>query len=379
VTDRLGRGFVLTLALLTSVAFLYMIRGFLMTLLLAAIFAALAYPLYRRVVRLLGGRKTLASIVLLLLLVLVVVGPVLTLLGVVATEAARIATEAKVRSPEFAAQLEALQVRWQHLPIYERLEPFFGQAVSKTSELLATLGGYLLARAQQATMGTVSFVFSFFIMLYAMFYFFIDGPELLGAIRAYIPLAASDADRVLDRFVSVTRATLKGVLLIATIQGTINGIAFGIIGIDGAVFWAVLMIVLSVIPVIGSAIIWVPTVGYLLIMGDFGRALVLLAFCGLVSGTVDSVLRPRLVGRDTQMHDLLIFCSTLGGLQLFGPVGFIVGPVLAAVFLTVWHIVRTTFQTSVTEIDAVALPPASSAANPEASIAAPNLPAKSTE
>jgi predicted PurR-regulated permease PerM len=143
----------------------------------------------------------------------------------------------------------------------------------------------------------------------------------------------------------VTRATLKGVLLIATIQGTINGFAFWLVGIDGAVFWGVLMIVLSIIPVVGGAIVWVPAAGYLLLTGQFAKAGVLFVVCGLLAGSIDNVLRPRLVGRDTQMHDLLIFCSTLGGLDVFGPQGFIVGPILAALFLTVWDIFAVAFRT----------------------------------
>lgn len=345
MTDRLSRVFVVLLALTTTAAFVVMVRGFLMTLLMAAIFAGLFRPLYVRLVRLCGGREALAALLTLLVLVVAVVGPALALLGVVASEAVRVASSAGTRAPEVSAQITAVVARWQDLPIYARIEPYLDQAVAKAGELLAGLGKFMLGRAQQATLGTVSFFFSVFLFLYSMFYFFTDGPTMLRRLRAHVPLPEGDADRILDRFVSVTRATLKGVLLIATIQGTINGIAFWLVGVDGALFWGVLMIVLSIIPVLGGAIVWVPVVGYLLLTGHFGKAAVLLVVCGLIAGSIDNVLRPRLVGRDTQMHDLLIFCSTIGGLDLFGPPGFIVGPILAALLLTVWDICAATFRT----------------------------------
>lgn len=345
MTERLSRTFVVILAVATTAAFVHMVRGFLMTLLMAAIFAGLLRPLFVRLVRLCRGRETLAAVFTLLLLVVAVVVPALALLGVVASEAVRVASSAGTRVPEVSAQVSIVVARWQDLPIYSTVEPYLGQAVAKVGELLAGLGTFLLGRLQKATLGTVAFFFSVFLTLYSMFYFLTDGPTMLRRLRAHVPLPEADADRILDRFLSVTRATLKGVLLIATIQGTINGFAFWLVGIDGAVFWGVLMIVLSIIPVVGGAIVWVPAAGYLLLTGQFAKAGVLFVVCGLLAGSIDNVLRPRLVGRDTQMHDLLIFCSTLGGLDVFGPQGFIVGPILAALFLTVWDIFAVAFRT----------------------------------
>ena len=143
---------------------------------------------------------------------------------------------------------------------------------------------------------------------------------------------------MLDRFLSVTRATVKGTLLIGVVQGTINGIGFWVVGLPAPAFWGAVMIILSVVPAIGGALIWVPAAVWLVVTGRVGQAVVLFIVCGAVSGSVDNVLRPRLVGRDTKMPDLLILISTLGGLGFFGAVGFIVGPLVAALFLTLWEI-----------------------------------------
>jgi predicted PurR-regulated permease PerM len=196
----------------------------------------------------------------------------------------------------------------------------------------------------QTTRGTVVFFFHFFILLYAMFWFLMDGSAMLRAIVGYMPMREADKQRMLDRFVSVTRATLKGTLLIGALQGTLAGLAFWIVGIQGAVFWGTIMIVLSVVPAVGAALVWVPAVIVLAALGSWLKAIVLAVFCGLVVGSIDNVLRPRLVGRDTQLHDLMILFSTLGGIFVLGPVGFIVGPIIAALFVTIWAIIGQAFK-----------------------------------
>jgi predicted PurR-regulated permease PerM len=149
---------------------------------------------------------------------------------------------------------------------------------------------------------------------------------------------------LLERFVSVTRATLKGAMLIAMIQGTLAGLAFWVAGVPAAAFWGTCMVVLSIIPAVGSGLVWVPTVIYLFLVGRFAAGLGLLLWCALVVGTVDNFLRPKLIGRDARMSDLMILLSTLGGILFLGPVGFLVGPIIAALFVTTWQIYGEVFQ-----------------------------------
>jgi predicted PurR-regulated permease PerM len=192
--------------------------------------------------------------------------------------------------------------------------------------------------------GTAAFLLNLFVMAYAMFFFFRDGRKIIDKIFYYMPLNHEDEERLLERLRSVTRATIKGTLVIGIIQGALAGLAFWVAGIDGAAFWGTMMAVLSIVPGIGAALVWVPAVIYLFITGQTITAVLLLAWCAAVVGTIDNILRPALVGKDAQMPDLLILIGTLGGLFLFGPIGFIVGPIVCALFLTVWEIYGTTFK-----------------------------------
>jgi predicted PurR-regulated permease PerM len=166
---------------------------------------------------------------------------------------------------------------------------------------------------------------------------------------AYLPLKEADKQHMLGQFVSVTRATLKGTILTGAAQGVMGGLAFWVVGIDGAIFWGTVMTVLSIVPGIGSALVWAPAAIILMTTGEVWRGIGLAAFGGIVIGSIDNLLRPLLVGHDTQMHELMIFFSTLGGLLMFGVMGFIVGPILAALFVTVWEMFAVAFQGSIEE------------------------------
>ncbi len=146
------------------------------------------------------------------------------------------------------------------------------------------------------------------------------------------------------RLLSVSKATLRGTLLIGVIQGTINNLGFWVVGRPAPMFWGVVMIVLSVVAAVGGALVWVPAAVLLALTGSWGRALVLVTICGAVSGTVDNLLRPRFVGRGTEMPDLLILISTLGGIGFFGATGFIVGPLVAACCITLWEILAEAYR-----------------------------------
>ncbi len=171
------------------------------------------------------------------------------------------------------------------------------------------------------TRGTVTFVFHFFLMLYTMFFLLMDGRSMLRALLNHLPLNDDDREQMTSRFMSVTRATVKGTIIIGIIQGGLAGLAFRVVGIPDALFWSLVMVVLSILPAIGGALVWVPACIILAANGEVMKAVLLAAFCALIVGSVDNLLRPRLVGRDTKMHDLVILFSTLGGILAFGPVG----------------------------------------------------------
>ncbi|WP_022664579.1 AI-2E family transporter [Desulfospira joergensenii] len=342
--DLIQPSFLLVLVFFISALFLMMIKAFLMAIFLAGIFSALAHPFYRRVNRWMGGRKTLASAATVLVITLIVLLPLSGLLGIVTAQAVKVGQSA---TPWVQGQLSspALFSSWlEHLPFYETMEPFQETIFQKAGELAGAASTFFVNGLQAATMGTMNFIFTVSILLYTMFFFLMDGHGLLEKILFYMPLKDNDEQRLLKRFTSVARATIKGTAIIGIIQGGASGIAFAVAGIPSAVFWGAVMTVLSIIPGIGTALIWVPAAFWLASQGAWIKAFLLVLFCGLMVGSVDNFLRPRLVGKDTQMHDLLILFSTLGGISMFGIIGFIIGPIVAALFVTIWDIYGVVFK-----------------------------------
>ena len=346
---RFRQAFLLVVVGAITVAFVAMVQPFLLTILLAAIFAGVAYPIYHRLRRALRGHGAIAAVLTILLLLALVIAPLLTVLAAAANEALRVSETIRPRVQRFIDEPAELDRRIQDLPGYSVIQPYRGEIINKLGELIGSAGGFAFGLLSTTTRATVLFLFHLIVLLYTMFFFLVDGPRMLQVFLGYLPLNEADKQRMLDKFVSVTRATLKGTILIGAAQGMLGGVAFWAVGIDGAIFWGTVMTVLSIVPGIGGALVWVPAAIILAVTGDIGRAIGLAAFCGLIVGSIDNLLRPRLVGRDTQMHELLIFFSTLGGLMLFGAMGFIVGPILAALFVVAWELFGSAFRTALVE------------------------------
>ena len=356
---RFRQVFLLLLVTAISVAFVAMIRTFLLTILLAAIFTGLSYPVYQWLLGRFRGRPALTAIATLLLLLTLVIAPLLVVLGAAANEALRVTETLGPRLQQLVDQPSQLDSWLRGIPAYDRIAPYRAQILTKAGEVVGSLSAFLFAALSATTRATAVFIFQFFVLLYTMFFFLTDGPGLLRTVMAYLPLTEVDKERMLEKFVSVTRATLKGTILIGIAQGVLGGLAFWAVGLDGAIFWATVMTVLSIIPGVGGALVWLPAAIVLISTGEVWRGIALAAFCGLVVGSVDNLLRPRLVGKDIKMHELLIFFSTLGGLMLFGVTGFILGPILAALFVTAWEMFGTAFRSALAEPGSVAATPAS--------------------
>jgi predicted PurR-regulated permease PerM len=344
---NLRTAFVLLLVAAVSALFLAVAWPFLEPLLLGALLAGLFHPLYRWITRLVGGRQSLGAVLTLLVLFILVLGPVTAFLGIVVQQALSVSDQA---IPWLRQHLGAASTFNLHDWLVQRF-PALGDYVPSQEELLQhvgtaakSAGAFLVTVLSRMTATTAAFILNLFVMLYAMFFFFKDGKKILERIFYYLPLSDEDETRMLARFTSITRATIKGTVVIGIIQGMLAGIAFWMAGIQGAAFWGTIMTILSIVPGIGAALVWVPAVIILFINGQYVAATLLLAWCAAVVGTIDNFLRPALVGRDAKMPDLLILVGTLGGLFLFGPIGFIVGPIICGLFLTVWDIYGATFK-----------------------------------
>jgi predicted PurR-regulated permease PerM len=336
---RIGRGaFLLLLAIAISALFFRMVQGFVLALILAAVFAALAHPTYRKLLSLFQGRAGPAAALTLLLGTVLVVLPLMGFLTVVARQATDISAAAE---PWIARQIEqssTLERRLEGVPWLAELAPYQDQIVAKVSQLGGSVARFAVNRLATGTAGTAKFFLLLFVLLYAMFFFLQEGQGILERLRRYVPLPEADIDRMLGTFTSVTRASLKGTAVIGLVQGFLAGVAFGVAGIPGPAFWGLLIAVLALLPGLGPTIVWVPAVIFLAINGQYGTAIGLGVWCFAVVSTIDNFLRPWLMGKDTKMPDLLILLGTLGGLALFGAVGIIIGPIIAALFLTVWDL-----------------------------------------
>ena len=339
--------FVIILVVAVSALFLAVAWPFLKSLLLGALLAGLCHPLYRWITRLFGGRRSLGAIVPLVILFIVVAGPLSAFLGVVVQQALTVSNQAiPWVKQHFGAGSTFNAHDWlvHRFPVLADHVPSQEQLVESVGAVAKSIGGFLVTIASRMTATTAAFLLNLFVMVYAMFFFLKDGKKILEKIFYYLPLRDEDEGLMLQRFASITRATVKGTLVIGIIQGALAGVAFWVAGIDGAAFWGTIMAILSIVPGIGAALIWVPAVIYLIVAGQVLAGLLLFAWCAAVVGTVDNILRPILVGKDAKMPDLLILVGTLGGLFLFGPIGFIVGPIVCGLFLTVWEIYGATFK-----------------------------------
>jgi predicted PurR-regulated permease PerM len=213
----------------------------------------------------------------------------------------------------------------------------------KAGEGAKVVSSFIIKAIGKTSKGTFQTILMSFIMLYTLFFFLIDGPALMQRIKYLSPIKDEYEEQIIDKFVSITRATVKGTIIIGLIQGTIGGVTFAIFGVGSSIFWGTLMVILSIIPGIGSAIIWIPALIIKMVTGHIGQGIGIL-IGGIIISVSDNILRPILVGKDTKMHELMILFSTLGGIVLFGIVGFILGPILAAVFVTVTEIYASEYQ-----------------------------------
>jgi len=206
----------------------------------------------------------------------------------------------------------------------------------KTVDVLKVAANFFVKNLSALTGNTIVFFVEFAVMLYCLFYFLRDGKKLIETVTHYMPVDEQHMNTFISEFLVTSKATLKFTFIIGGIQGLMGGLIFYITGVDRALVWGVLMVGLSIVPAIGNSIIWAPAGIIMLLLGHVWQGIAILLFGAVVISSVDNLLRPILLGQDIQMHSLLIFLSTLGGIAAFGFSGFVLGPVVAAFFLVSW-------------------------------------------
>jgi predicted PurR-regulated permease PerM len=286
-------------------------------------------------------RPGLAAALTVLIIIAIVILPLVMIAASLVQEASGLF--AKIQSGEYNLGsyvqriLDALPAWATGLIERIKLTNFSALPESFTSSLMK--GGQALApQALSIGMNTFEFMIRLGIMLYLLFFLLRDGRALAEGIKQAIPLRGEQKAALFTRFADVVRATVKGGILVAMAQGMLGGIAFWFLGIHAALLWAVLMAFLSLIPAIGATLVWLPVAIYFLATGSIWQGVGLILYGVLVIGLVDNLLRPFLVGKGSKLPDYVVLISTLGGIEVFGLNGFVIGPLIAAMFMVSWEI-----------------------------------------
>lgn len=327
-----------------GVVVFFIFQPFLTAIVAAAILSVLFESTYRFFVRLFGGREIAGSFAACLAVALLIVTPIIFTLTLAVAEANNLyhtLGEAKTLDQMVGSTAEYFRGNKyvQYLVPAEALDPV------RITEDIKRLSENALGILQATYQSVTHFVFWVFVMFFTLFYLFIDGEKAFRYLTRLSPLKNEHEKLLADKFISISRATLKGTLVVGTTQGLLGGIAFWIAGVPSPAIWGLMMILLAMIPLIGSALIWVPAGIILLLLGSVWQGVFVLAFGFGVISVIDNIMRPRLVGKDTQMHPLMIFFAILGGISFFGLPGFVIGPILVSLFLALWEIYAIEFKT----------------------------------
>ncbi|TKI05791.1 AI-2E family transporter [Martelella alba] len=337
----LTKGFFILILLIATLAFLDVLAPYSSALLWSAILAIIFHPLYVRLRSWLGDRNGLASLLTVAVICLIVFVPLAVILSSLAVEFNAVYGKLQGNStvmPGIVADVMGHLPHWLRHFLVRHGMANAAEIQQQLSDLAMRGGQYLAGSVFLIGRGTFRFVLGFGIMLYLLFFLLKDGAYLVGLILEALPLSRFVKHHLLMKFAAVSRATVKGTVVVAVVQGALGGLAFSLTGIEGSLLWGSLMAFLSLIPAVGSAIIWVPAAIYLFASGMLWQAIFLVAFFVVVIGLIDNFLRPLLVGKDTKMPDYLILIATLGGMEVYGINGFVIGPLIAALFIACWNL-----------------------------------------
>lgn len=344
-TAKANLSFFVVLLVFVTIGFIATIMPWFGSVFWAVIFTVIFWPLHNRVLRMIPRFRNLAALITLILWIFLALIPLLLITGALIREIN--AFYELVRDGQFNIAVYSNVIidkmpDWVHnaLGYFEITD--LADIQAKVQASLANLSRTAANQAVALGQNTLWFFAALGVMLYAMFFFFRDGLKLIERIKYTIPLTNEYRNTLFERFTTVIKATVKGNILVAMVQGTLGGMIFAFLSVQGAVLWGVVMAFLSLLPAVGAALIWFPVAVYFLATGAIFKGVILTLFGVFVIGLTDNVLRPILVGKSTKLPDWLILISTLGGLSVFGINGFVIGPLLAALFIVCWQLFAET-------------------------------------
>jgi predicted PurR-regulated permease PerM len=335
----INRSVILILMVSVLIVFVPMIKLFFTPLLLACTFVALIFPLYVSLTKLLKGNRGISALICCFVLVMGLLTPCYFIGYLIIHQ---VQTLYQSLEPALKGFLNGdksdILAHVNGIPALSWLSQFDINWQGSALDTLKTIGTALAENANKMSRSVLEIIMSLVITVFIMFYLFIDGDKILKKIRQLVPIRVNYQDMIITRFLLVSRATIKGTLVIAGIQGSLGALILLLFGIKTWLLWGVVMIGLALIPILGAWLVLVPAGIIQIASGHVWQGIVILALSFGVVSTIDNILRPRLVGQGSRMHDLLIFFSTIGGLAMFGPIGVITGPVIMAFFVSIIEI-----------------------------------------
>jgi predicted PurR-regulated permease PerM len=334
----------LVLLVVLTVAFAWVVWPFYGGVFWGAVLALLVEPLYLQLLARMGGRRNVAALATVGIILVLVILPVTLISISLVREAAGMYHRIKSGQIDvgsyFSHFVAALPAWATELLAWLGVDDL-ATVQAKLTAAITQRGQAITARALDFGQDALDVIVAFAIAMYLLFFLLRDGTEIGREIRAAIPLEPVAKARLIERFTTVVRATVKGNVLMAAAQGTLGGLAFWALGVHAPILWAVVMGFLSLLPAVGAALIWAPVGVYLLVVGQVWQGIALILFGTFVISLVDNLLRPILVGKDTRLPDYVILVSTLGGLAVIGINGFVIGPLIAAMFIAAWQLLAT--------------------------------------
>ena len=321
---------------IVTILFLYLLQPFFFPIFWAAVIAGVFRPLYIRINGKLN-RPNLSTAILFLLIALIILLPAGIVGTLVFNESVQIYEKLSPDTKHMDRSIQRLINSIADNSLARLFHINKAMLIAKTTEVAQGITNYIFVHLTELTQNTLGLLVKFAIMLYTLFFFVRDGERFLRMVMKILPLGMGREKLLYERFIVTARSTLKVTLIIGGIQGTLGGIVFLVTDVEGALIWGLLMILMAIVPLVGCSIIWAPAGILMLLTGHIWEGILILAVGVLVISTVDNLLRPILIGQDVEMHPLLIFLSTLGGIILFGFSGFVIGPVITSLLIAIWE------------------------------------------
>lgn len=340
-SQTLQQRFFLLLLALVTIAFMAVLYPFYGAVFWALILAMLFAPLQRVVLRRMPSRPNLAALISLAVIMFLVILPISLILVALVRQATAIygrITSGEIDFGLYLQQILSLMPAWAHSRMAELGLLDIAGVQERLREGLAQIGHVVAPQAINIGQNTLQFLVSLGIMLYLLYFLLRDGRTLAAHVSRAIPLAEEQKLHLLRNFVTVIKATVKGNIAVAATQGALGGLILWLLDIQGVLLWSVVMAFLSLLPAVGAGLIWGPIALYFLATGATWQGIILIAYGIFVIGLVDNVLRPILVGKDTKLPDYMVLITTIGGLTLFGLNGFVIGPLIAVLFVAAWNL-----------------------------------------